>query len=141
VKFPLSFVSNPKEPHERKAEEGLAEKLKSLASGILAWMIRGYLECQAQNGLNPPEEVLEATSEYRREEDTIGEFIEDCCVVDGAVFVGATELYEAFEKWHELHKGKRVPSQKWFGKRMGDRFKRVRGHGPTRYQGIGLLAE
>ena len=56
----------------------LPDRLKSEAAGILAWLLQGCLEWQAE-GLNPPGTVKAATAAYREEEDTIRVFINDCC--------------------------------------------------------------
>ena len=44
--------------------------------GILAWLIEGCLEWQAE-GLRPPSAVLDATAAYLEAEDAIGAWIED----------------------------------------------------------------
>jgi putative DNA primase/helicase len=61
VEFPISFVNKPKRNHDRLVIRGLGERLKSEASGILAWIVRGCLQWQ-KKGLNPPEKVLSARS-------------------------------------------------------------------------------
>ncbi|ROR03388.1 phage/plasmid primase, P4 family, partial [Desulfosoma caldarium] len=65
-------------PEEQDRE--LGQKLEAELPGILAWAVRGCLEWQRQ-GLQPPEAVTEATEGYRSEMDTIGDFIDECCVV------------------------------------------------------------
>jgi putative DNA primase/helicase len=62
------------------------ERIKDLASqlvaeegpGILAWLVKGCLEWQ-RLGLKEPEKVLDAITDYRAEQDTIGGFIEARC--------------------------------------------------------------
>ena len=63
-------------PVERDLE--LAEKLKAEWPGILAWMINGCLQWQA-NGLQRPEAVKAATASYLEAEDGFAAWIEDCC--------------------------------------------------------------
>ncbi len=53
-------------PEEKDAD--LPNKLKAEYGGILTWMIEGCLEWQ-RDGLNPPEKVLAATSDYLDSED------------------------------------------------------------------------
>ncbi|MBE7450054.1 MAG: hypothetical protein HS111_14475 [Kofleriaceae bacterium] len=55
----------------------LLDKLKTEASGILAWAVRGAVAWR-QFGLGPtPQAITDATHDYRIAEDVIGEFI-DC---------------------------------------------------------------
>ena len=60
--FAVSFVDDPREPNERKADKGLVDKLKGEAPGVLAWLVRGCLEWQRRE-LDPPEIVQAATVE------------------------------------------------------------------------------
>ena len=66
---------------ERDVE--LVEKLKAEWPGILAWLIEGCLEWQAE-GLRPPQAVLEATDAYLSAEDAIAAWIDDRCERDGS---------------------------------------------------------
>lgn len=56
----------------------LKEKLLAEASGILAWMIEGCLAWQ-KRGLDPPATVLDYTTEYFTDSDTLGEWLEQNC--------------------------------------------------------------
>ena len=139
IPFDLSFVNRkPREPNERRADPYLAEKLKAEAPGILAWLVKGCLMWQKE-GLNPPAIVKDAVAEYRKNEDILAEFIEECCFVDEKVWVGATQLYAAFEIWWQRNVSKNVPKQKRFGMWMGQKYKKEK-NGNYRYMGVGLLS-
>jgi putative DNA primase/helicase len=77
VPFDLSFVDNPDPANsqERQRDKELADKLKTEAPGILAWIVRGFDDWQKW-GLDAPEKVKVATESYRQNEDTVGQFIE-----------------------------------------------------------------
>lgn len=141
IPFEISFVNRrPVHEHERPADKYLAEKLKDESCGILAWLVRGCLEWQQHQGLDPPPAVQEATTSYRRDEDNLSDFIEDCCIVNAELSAGASELYAAFSEWwvENINKDtKRVPSQKAFGKMMTKRFYREK-VGTYKYFGLGL---
>jgi putative DNA primase/helicase len=77
----------------------LKEKLKGEAPGILAWMVRGCLEWQERKGLHPPREILDATEEYRGEQDVLGDFINDRCTVGKSEFVEKNSLYKGYAEW------------------------------------------
>ena len=55
----------------------LAEKLWGERAAILRWCLDGCLQWQ-RDGLAPPACVRDATDEYFRGQDTIGEWLEDC---------------------------------------------------------------
>ena len=61
-------------PPELMQDKELPAKLKAEREGILAWMVQGCLAWQ-HGGLQIPEAVRTATSEYRSENDTLGRFV------------------------------------------------------------------
>ena len=138
IPFRLSFVDRrPKNESERVADPLLASKLIPEYPGILAWMVRGCLEYQ-QRGLDPPPVVKEAVEEYQRDEDILADFVDECCVVGEGYQVGATALYDIFERWWKKNVSKNAPKQKRFGTIMGRRFERKKDN-VYKYLGIGLL--
>lgn len=139
VNFPLSFVERPSAPNERKIDKTLEEKLMSEASGILAWLVRGCLEWQAE-GLNPPAVILKATAEYRRREDDLAGFLEEKCEIREGAEVTAKAIYSAFKEWFIANIADKAPSQKRFGEMLGRRFEKdSNGPGKTiRYLGLEL---
>lgn len=136
--FDLSFVDrDPQTDQERRADRKLPEKLEAELPGIMAWMVRGCLDWQVR-GVAPPAAVKAAVSEYKREEDTLGDFIAEACVVDPYASVGATEVYKVFEEWWRTNVSNKIPKQKWFGSRMTRRFEKKK-DGTVKYIGVGLL--
>lgn len=139
VPFPISFT-NDEEPSEniRPEDKTLPDKLKAEDPGILAWLVEGCLLWQ-KCGLDPPPAVLEATKEYQRDEDLLAEFLDEHCLLEDDAEIGATEIYEKFEKWYEdFIGGRRVPKQKKFGQMMTRKFEKRKINGVYRYFGVGL---
>jgi putative DNA primase/helicase len=83
-----------------KQDKQLGEKLKAEASGILRWMVEGCLEWQ-RIGLAPPETVVAATEQYRKDMDLLGDFFAECCVLDAGAQVSRPTLRRAYEQWAE----------------------------------------
>lgn len=83
-------------PHEE--DRRLSEKLQVEAQGILDWLVRGCLEWRLK-GLDEPERVRDATTEYREEMDPIAEFITDRCVNGPEHKVRTSVLHRAYEAW------------------------------------------
>ncbi len=133
--FTISFVDNPQAPNERKAIKGFAEELAKEAPAILSWLVRGCLEYQ-RKGINPPESVLKATAEYRREEDILADWIEEELDLNEFCETSAKKLYDNFSAWFERNISKRILSQKKWGVMMGRRFQRKKTSGVVKYVGI-----
>jgi putative DNA primase/helicase len=88
----------------------LAEKLKPEYPGILQWAIEGCLAWQRE-GLNSPNVVRNATSEYLAAEDAIGRWIEDRCVTGRQLWTAGAVLFSDWQQWCE-QSGERPGSRK-----------------------------
>ena len=86
-------------PADRR-DPKLPHKLKQEAPAILRWCIDGALDWQNQ-GLNVPSSIVEASSAYFDEEDTVGQFLRDETIAEPGVFVGADQLILQFNIWSE----------------------------------------
>lgn len=139
ISFTLSFVENPTAPNERMRDENLPAKLQKELPGILAWLVRGCLEWQ-RIGLTPPSKVKEATSEYRHEEDILGQFIDEFVVLDPASSIKASDFYTEFNEWYKETQNKRGMSQTRFGKLASKRFNKQK-EGTYRYYGLRMAKQ
>jgi putative DNA primase/helicase len=127
-------------PAERDRE--LPDKLHAEREGILAWAVQGCLEWQ-RHGLGLPKDVEDATAAYRKDMDTLGDFIAAHCVKDAKHSATAGSLYECYLTWaHEA--GEKPMSKKAFGLALGERGYVSKLHGKGREQtwfGIGLAEQ
>lgn len=94
-------------------------------SGILNWCVRGWFMYK-EEGLNPPEAVLEATQEYRNDSDKYGMFISECLTrVEGAWMPGK-QAYKLYTDWC---------TENGFGvENMANFFAELKEHGIARRQ-------
>lgn len=76
----------------------LPSKLSQIYPAILAWAVRGCLDWQ-HYGLAEPEIVSRETRKYAQEMDPLGEFMEDCCIIDQSAMVSRAEFYARYESW------------------------------------------
>lgn len=74
----------------------LLDKLMAEAPGILAWMIEGCLSWQRE-GLGSCAKVDDATSDYLCEEDAVGNWINDCCVLRSGEFESSAKLFDSWK--------------------------------------------
>lgn len=120
-------------------DKGLKEKLIAEAPGILAWAVRGCLAWQSDDSLKAAQAVKVATSEYRSEMDTIGHFLEDCCLIDKQASVTSRGLYDAYKGWCD-QSGERHMTQTAFGRIFTERgFESGKIAGIRSWKGLGLL--
>lgn len=104
---------------DEQQDKGLKNALRSELPGILAWAVAGCLLWQ-RDGLGAPLEVTAATDRYRRESDTLGAFLEDCCELGEKFSEPASELFLAYKKW--ATEGDEFSlSQTRFGREMEER--------------------
>ena len=64
----------------------LQQKLDNELPGILNWAIEGYKKWR-ESGLTKPPVIMETTEQYREEEDSLGQFIEEECDIDKESYV------------------------------------------------------
>jgi putative DNA primase/helicase len=129
-------VTIPPEERDRKLPVTLERELP----GILAWAVRGCLDWQ-KNGLGAPEQVSKATADYRREMDTLADFLEEVCVIGVKESVPASQLYTSFQNWCQRN-GEQPMSQKAFGMKLGERgFQKGKTRGDRIWRGLRLPAD
>jgi len=139
VPFEVSFVHEPRKDFERKADLCMKQKLQEESSGILGWLVRGCLEWQRE-GLNPPECVKAVTREYRGEEDSFGQFLNDCFVIVADTQAKAGEIHEAYKTWAGQNGVGEMSMRKINRELVSRGFRRDASGRHTMYKGLGLKA-
>jgi P4 family phage/plasmid primase-like protien len=118
----------------------LSDKLRAEWPGILAWTIEG---CQSwlETGLQPPRTVTAATLSYFAEEDSIGQWIEECCITGRDQWDIGHRLWQSWTRWTEVNR--ELPgTRKAFAEVMAARgHPAEKSHGARGYRGIKLKAE
>lgn len=118
----------------------LKNELLEEAPGILQWAIDGCID-YLTNGLQEPEEVKTATSEYASEEDSLGRFIEDRVMfVDKSARIDQTDFRRAYKEWCDLNDEHELNATA-FGRALKTRFdvETTRSHGRRFYSGVMLV--
>ena len=90
--------------------------------GILNRLLAGYRSYATDNRFDEPYVVTTAIKQYRTDEDQIGRFLDDCCVVSESVSTSAKSLFESYSAWSVA----KPKSQKCFGEEMSRRFTKTR---------------
>jgi putative DNA primase/helicase len=121
VPWPVTITDKEKRPMDDVMRELWAER-----SGILNWLIAGALD-YLNHGLQTPQEVIDATAEYRDEMDPVGSFVGACvesvpASPDGSVqsHVTARKMYDSFAAW-AVHNAVRPWKEKSFATAMSQK--------------------
>lgn len=103
-------------PPERRADPKLLETLTDELPGILAWAVRGAVAWKVER-LGQPEAVTAATADYMHEQDSVGRWMDERCVMGGDFRTRFTHLYQDFKGWCE-GSGEYCLPNKMFGPRL-----------------------
>lgn len=60
-------------------KDTLINELLSEASGILAWLVQGHLDYFSSKQLTEPDEIKAEVAAYKFEQDSIAQFVSECC--------------------------------------------------------------
>lgn len=100
-------------------DKDLENKLKAELGGILNWALQGCLDWQRQ-GLGTPKAVKDATSNYRKESDAIGQFLAETCIEGANAKVSVKALYQEYLSWTHVS-GEIAIKKTAFAQRMRER--------------------
>lgn len=121
-------VAIPEEERDGFLQERM---LAEESAGILWWIVQGAL-AWSQEGLNPPLAVYEARESYQRDEDVVGQFVEECLDVVkpmiGAVGRDTRTIWNAYANWARSE-GYTVVGQKMLTTRLRKKYEYKRSNG------------
>lgn len=133
----------PLNPQMPMADLDLESTLLKELPGILTWAVQGAVKW-SQDGLHVPSVVQAATAEYRAEQDVLGRFIEEKCIIGEQYMTKVQEFYEVYKSWCE-EQGEHPKVKTVFTKELRNhRTYTIGGYsdGKKRYHtGVGLLDE
>ncbi|MFA5166598.1 MAG: phage/plasmid primase, P4 family [Candidatus Paceibacterota bacterium] len=125
VQFTERFVDNPIYDNEHPQDKYLKYKLEEEKSGILAWLVRGFLQWQ-EKGLDIPDSVKYTTDNYRTEQDAVGRFIDTECIIDNDEKVSASNIFRCYEQWTQTDSVKKLNSREFARKLEAKGFQKRR---------------
>lgn len=113
----LKIVRFPALPIEARNPRVKDDVMRS-GMAILNWTLEGYVRLVQRGYLVVPASVEDATEEYRRENDTIQLFVDECCVAAPDVRVKGSEIYSTYNRWCGTN-GFNPENSTNFGKHLG----------------------
>ncbi|MFJ5220726.1 phage/plasmid primase, P4 family [Streptomyces sp. NPDC088354] len=133
-------------PDERKIDNLARVLVQEEGPGILHWLIRGAVEwCRTRDPLNGPAQVRTATESYAANEDHIGRFLQEECVLQPQLRTEQTTLNDAYVKWC-ANEAQAPAGPRAFSARVRQELRiasasdMIRANGRKFYPGIGLQA-
>jgi len=122
-----------------KMDEDLEQKLEAEAVGILAWAVRGSMRWYRERLRVVPQIMKDALAEYKDDNDIIGRWIAECCILDPNATCTAKSLYASFRDFAKAN-NEREMTQTAFGgslsKWKNGRLKRSRTNTGIQWRGI-----
>lgn len=125
---------------DHQIDRELPNKLLAEADGILTWAIEGAALWHSDR-LGMCAAVESASGEYREAEDIVGQFLEDCCMVDASAAYATTkaEFRRAFEIWC-TENGLPILSTKTVADRLGkEGIRELKSNATRSWRGVRLV--
>ncbi|MES2494622.1 MAG: phage/plasmid primase, P4 family [Pseudomonadota bacterium] len=119
----IVVVLFPRQFKGQAIDKGQKRRLLAEGPGILNWMLEGLL-MWLNEGLRPPQSIVDAVEEYRRSANPFGEWLATCVdTSDPMVREGSKALYDSYKAFCEADGiGDRdVMNSTAFGRALGDR--------------------
>lgn len=80
-------------------DKNLIKKLEDEMPGILNWALDGLKDYKTLGGLYPPQIIMDAVRGYRKENDSIKIFVEECCTFAEGHLTHGPRLYAAYKEF------------------------------------------
>lgn len=98
VEFTSKFVDNPKEENEFSIDLELGEKIEKWKDYFLPMLI-DYFKIYKTEGILEPEEVIKCTTDYKRHNDHLADFIHNCIQKDASSFLSLNDAFAELKQW------------------------------------------
>ena len=116
----------------------LLSSLLDEAPAILNWMVQGCLEYLNNSDLKTPPIVQDEIDLYKYEQDSIAQFIDECCEIDASYQTANGDLYKKYVEFCK-EAGEYQRSQRRFTQNLKERgFEQTRNFGQRVWQGISI---
>jgi len=116
VPFKSLFTENPGEgnrekPYQFLIDKNIDEKFDSWKEIFLAMLVKRA--CETDGMVNDCDIVLQKSNEYRKSQDYLSEFVEECVLRSNSqACIQKSELNNEFIRWYEINYGGKGPSPK-----------------------------
>jgi len=133
IEFPVTIP-------EAERDHDLNNRLRAELPGILNWGLQGYRDWKIHK-LRAPQSIESVIKRYRSDNDTVEQFIDDCCDRHPRLKTPTKTLFDAYRIWCENH-GNPPLAINMFGKALSSKnFEKKGGAKFNSWIGLGLRAQ
>ena len=118
-----------------REDKDLREKLLKELPQILGWLLEGY-KLYKEEGLEQPQAIAKAISEYKVEMDVVQQWIDEYCELKPSFFEKANTLYDNFRAFCQRRDLK--TNQTIFGRNLTKKFRKFNSGSGIVYIGLRL---
>lgn len=123
-------------PPERQ-DKALLDKLKYEASGILSWAVDGAF-LWMKEGLGDADEIQQATEQYRRDQDSVGKFLEEECRVEPDEKVKIMDFRSRYKQWCSENGEREIARKELNNYLQKFKISKKKSNGQWMYFGVGV---
>ena len=80
-------------------DPAVAARLKRDPESILSWALQGFVDYATLGGLKAPQSILADTRLYQADQDSVQNWLDDCCDIHPSYKTPTAELYASYEAW------------------------------------------
>ncbi|ATZ80427.1 D5 family helicase-primase [Bodo saltans virus] len=114
IHFPTEFVTNPTKDNQKKINVNINQNFDYWKIDFMLLLIQHYKKYTETQILNPTNDILKWTDQYKENTDIYLTFINECTETSD-VHTHTPELYDAFKIWFKNNNpGVKIPSNKEF---------------------------
>jgi len=92
---------------DQQEDRRLGEKLRKEIPGIFIWAYKGWCNWMKE-GLVTPQKIVEAICDYREEEDDLGRFIRDYCIIIKDGYIPVNDFKDKFKRINNYSKSQKI---------------------------------
>lgn len=133
----VAFIRWPNPIPKDKQDRDFGDKLKAEASGVLNWLLTGCALWQKE-GLGASPTIEATTAEYRRDMDSVLDFIETYCKKDPEAQISFNDFNGCYGAWCHAA-GRYKENETAVGRRLGSMFEKRKEAVDTIYRGLRLV--
>ena len=135
VRFPNTISEDKVDPH-------LIDKLVQEMPGLLNMAIRGLKRLFRQGHFSESDTIKKELERYRRDNDTVRAFVDECCIADPSNKIGKSLIYSSYRSWC-MNNGYRPVSTRRFNDRLVEflSIHEDRNGGVRQWVGVRLLPQ
>ena len=120
---------------DKNDDRDLKIKLRTELPGIFVWAVKGYKKWLVE-GLKTPKIIFDATCNYQDEEDDLGQFISDYCLVSAEGHIPVHDFKKRFREINGYFKSQKIIAEYMSRNNVGNRRYTVNGTQVKCWEGI-----